>query len=53
MIIDVGALLLQLSNKEVAQYCLELNLKFVAAIYFDSENNIMTLDRNGRVLKFK
>ena len=48
VLIDCGALLTGMSNREVAQAALSLCGRFRAAIYFDDDNQILVLDRDGR-----
>lgn len=51
VLLDAGALMLELNNKEVAEKWLELasELGFDAAIYFDRNDVLQTVDRNGIV----
>ena len=48
MLIDCGALLTGMSNREVAAAALLLCDRFLAAIYFDDENQILVLDKDGK-----
>ena len=49
VLIDCGALLTGMSNRQVAEAVLKLSPhRFRAAIYFDDENQIMVLDSDGK-----
>lgn len=48
VLIDCGALLTGMSNREVAEAALLLCDRFLAAIYFDDENQILVLDKDGK-----
>lgn len=48
VLIDCGALLTGMSNRQVAQGVLDLCSWFRAAIYFDDDNQILVLDRDGK-----
>ncbi|XP_055310984.1 uncharacterized protein LOC129573874 [Sitodiplosis mosellana] len=54
VLLDSGALMLELNNLEVAKKWLELapNNSFDAAIYFDSRDILQTIDRNGVITDF-
>lgn len=54
VLLDSGALMLELNNKEVAVAWLKLspNDKFDAGVYFDSRDILQTIDRNGIVTAF-
>lgn len=47
VIIDVGAQVLELTNREVIQLWLEVDQKAVAGVYFDESDTPMVLDRSG------
>ena len=48
VLIDCGALLTGMSNREVAEAALLLCDRFLAAIYFNDENQVLVLDKDGR-----
>nr|XP_047135562.1 uncharacterized protein LOC124812700 [Hydra vulgaris] len=50
VLIDVGALMLKLDNKKVAQEWLRMSLasEVYAAVYLDTEDRLMVCDRKGR-----
>ena len=49
VILDVGAQILDVSNHDLAQEWLNLSVSGIAgAIYFDDEDELMVLTRNGR-----
>ena len=48
VLIDCGALLTGMSNRQVAQAVLDLCSRFRAAIYFDDDNQVLVLDRDGK-----
>ena len=49
VLIDCGALLTGMSNRQVAEAVLKLSPhRFRAAIYFDDENQIVVLDSDGK-----
>ena len=48
VLIDCGAFLTGMSNRQVAQAVLGLCARFRAAIYFDDDNQVLVLDRNGK-----
>ncbi|XP_055310983.1 uncharacterized protein LOC129573873 [Sitodiplosis mosellana] len=54
VLLDSGALMLELNNLEVAKKWLELapNNSFDAAIYLDSRDILQTIDRNGVITDF-
>lgn len=54
VLLDSGALMLELNNLEVAKKWLELAPQHVfdAAIYFDSRDILQTIDRNGVITDF-
>ncbi|KAI6041744.1 hypothetical protein EDC04DRAFT_3139543 [Pisolithus marmoratus] len=47
VILDVGAQVLELQNKEFAAFWLELKPDALAAIYFDDDDELMVLSREG------
>lgn len=55
VLLDAGALMLELENAEVAREWLELvsKEKYRAAIYFDAGNILQTVDRDKRIVKFE
>lgn len=54
VLLDSGALMLELTNKQVAIEWLKLvpDSSFDAAVYFDSNDILQTIDRNGIVTEF-
>ncbi|XP_055301272.1 uncharacterized protein LOC129567922 [Sitodiplosis mosellana] len=52
VLLDSGALMLELNNKEVAVEWLKLALNRNAAVYFDETDTLQTIDRNGIVIEF-
>ncbi|XP_055325640.1 uncharacterized protein LOC129579505 [Sitodiplosis mosellana] len=52
VLLDSGALMLELNNKETAVEWLKLALDRDAAIYFDEQDILQTIDRNGCVVEF-
>ena len=48
VLIDCGALLAGMSNREVAEAALFLRDRFLAAIYFNDENQVLVLDKDGK-----
>lgn len=54
VLVDSGALMLELNNKQVAEEWLRLisDPAYEAAIYFDSLDVLQTIDRNGVVVEF-
>lgn len=59
VLLDSGALMLELNNKEVAKTWLklakkrqELASKYDAAVYFDEKDTLQTIDHNGIVTEF-
>lgn len=55
VLLDSGALMLELNNLEVAKYWLKSASDdyFDAAIYFDDRDNLKTIDRNGVITDFE
>ena len=53
VLLDVGALMLDMHNEEVAKEWLKLVKNVEAAIYFDEYNNLMVLDRLNRKSSFQ
>jgi hypothetical protein len=49
LLLDVGALMIDLNNKQVIEVWLELRKDIKAGIYFDEQNNLKVIDRQGRV----
>lgn len=49
VLLDSGALMLELNNKEVAVEWLKLAAERRAAVYFDEHNVLQTIDRNGTI----
>lgn len=52
VLLDSGALMLELNNKEVASEWLKLTPAYDAAIYFDENDTLETIDRSGTVTEF-
>lgn len=54
VLLDSGALMLELNNEEVAIEWLKLSShdSFDAAVYFDSNDVLQTIDRNGTITAF-
>lgn len=52
VLLDSGALMLELNNKEVGIEWLKLAPKFEAAVYFDENDALQTIDHNGIVTAF-
>lgn len=54
VLLDSGALMLELNNKQVAEEWLKMasDSFYDAAVYFDSEDVLQTIDRNGVVAEF-
>lgn len=54
VLLDSGALMLELNNKQVAEEWLNLTRDHLydAAIYFDSKDILQTIDRNGTIAEF-
>lgn len=54
VLLDCGALILELNNKQVAEEWLKLApyARFDAAVYFDSRDILQTIDRNGVVVAY-
>lgn len=53
VLLDSGALMLELNNKQVAEEWLKLaSDNFEAAVYFDINDVLQTIDRNGTITEF-
>lgn len=54
VLLDSGALMLELSNEQVATEWLKMtpDAKYDAAVYFDARDVLQTIDRNGVVTEF-
>lgn len=54
VLVDSGALMLELNNKQVAEEWLKLDTdsRYEAAVYFDSCDVLQTIDRNGVLTEF-
>lgn len=54
VLLDCGALMLELNNQQVAMEWLKLTREHLydAAIYFDSKDVLQTIDRNGTIAEF-
>lgn len=52
VLLDSGAMMLELNNKEVAIEWLKLATDCSAAVYFDEHNTLQTIDRNNIVSEF-
>lgn len=54
VLLDAGALMLELSNEQVAKEWLNKtsDVWYDAAVYFDDRDDLLTLDRNGSKAKF-
>lgn len=52
VLLDSGALMLELNNKQVAIEWLKQANKYDAAVYFDENDTLQTMDRNGTVTAF-
>jgi len=54
LLLDVGALMIDLSNRQVAIEWLKLaNDKADAAVYFDNENNLVVIDKKDNEVAFE
>lgn len=53
VLLDSGALMLELNNKQVAVEWLKQATKYDAAVYFDDNDTLQTVDRNGIVTAFE
>lgn len=52
VLLDSGALMLELNNKQVAIEWLKLAIDCSAAVYFDEQDTLQTIDRNNIVSEF-
>lgn len=54
VLLDSGALMLELNNKQVAEVWLKyaVHLPYEAAVYFDERDVLQTVDRNGIIAEF-
>ncbi|THU98858.1 hypothetical protein K435DRAFT_659994 [Dendrothele bispora CBS 962.96] len=52
VLLDVGAQILDMSNEAVAKYWLEQKKGVEAAVYFNSRDQMMVVDRRGRFERF-
>lgn len=52
VLLDSGALMLELNNKEVAIEWLKLSVDSDAAVYFDKHDKLQTIDRHNNVTEF-
>jgi len=54
VIVDVGALVIEMSNIEVVQLWLKRTSPFEidAGVYFSEDDHLMTVDREGRTMRF-
>ncbi|THU98150.1 hypothetical protein K435DRAFT_721087 [Dendrothele bispora CBS 962.96] len=52
VLLDVGAQILDMTNEAVAKHWLELKKGVEAAVYFDSRDRMMVIDRRGRIERF-
>lgn len=52
VLLDSGALMLELNNIEVAKEWLKNAPKYDAAVYFDENDTLQTIDRSGIVIAF-
>lgn len=53
VLLDSGALMLELNNEEVAKEWIKMApTAYDVAIYFDSNNTLQTIDRNGIITEF-
>ena len=49
LLLDIGALMIDLNNKQVIEEWLDLRRDIKAGVYFDEDNNLQVIDRYGRV----
>ncbi|KAJ7609703.1 hypothetical protein FB45DRAFT_876332 [Roridomyces roridus] len=47
VLLDVGAQMLEMQNRELAEYWLSISPRIKAVVYFDSGDNLMVLGRDG------
>lgn len=54
VLLDAGALMLEFNNKQVAREWLKIAQadRYDAAIYFDTQDILQTIDRNGKIAEF-
>ena len=52
ILFDPGALVMQKSNKKFALEWLNLRKDKVAAVYYDTNDNIMVMTQHGSVIRF-
>lgn len=52
VLLDSGALMLELTNKDVAVEWLKLMPEYEAAVYFDAQDVLQTIDRSGVINEF-
>lgn len=54
MLLDCGALMLGLSNEQVAREWIKLtNQQYEATVYFNTNNVLMVVDRKGVITEFE
>jgi hypothetical protein len=53
VLLDVGAQMLDLQNKELVQYWLDINQRAEAGIYFDDDDQLMVISRDGTIEPFR
>jgi hypothetical protein len=53
LILDAGALILELTNEQVVKEWLKIRIDLKAGIFFDQNNHIMVIDRRGMKTRFE
>jgi hypothetical protein len=53
VLLDVGAQMLDLQNKELVQHWLGVNPRAEAGIYFDDDDQLMVISRDGTIESFR
>jgi hypothetical protein len=53
VLLDIGAQMLDLQNKELVQYWLDINQMAKAGIYFDDDDQLMVISRDGTIESFR
>ena len=53
LLLDVGALMLELSNDQVIKEWLKLRPEIEAGVFFNEKNDLMVLNRKGKIISFE
>ena len=53
LLLDVGALMVNISNESLSKKWLKMNKSAEAAVFFDADNNLRVMNREGKIFNYE